>query len=362
MTIIIFLAVLAVLILVHEFGHFITAKKLGIRVDEFGLGFPPRAVGLKRGETIYSLNWIPFGGFVKIFGEDPDAESIDGPDRHRSFVHKPRWVQATVLLAGIGCNILFAWLLLSVGFMIGQPTAIGDAAVDVSETYIAITGVEPGSPAEAAGLQTGDQIVSLARGEETIMVESVEDVRTFVSSGEETPVQIVYTRDGEVFSANVQPMTGIVSGRPAIGIAMDAVGIVRLPPHRAIIMGATATGDIFIRTIDGFGTLIADLFRGRADLEQVSGPIGIAVFVGNAADFGFVYLMSFVAFISINLAVINLIPFPALDGGRVLFVALEAIRRRPINPQVANTVNAVGFVLLIGLMLVVTYGDIVRLF
>ncbi len=362
MFIILFLAILAVLILVHEFGHFIVAKRLGIRVDEFGLGFPPRLFGVKRGETTYSINWIPFGGFVKIFGEDPDETSISGPDAARSFVNKPRLAQAAVLVAGIAFNLLFAWALLSVGYMSGMPAALGSETVGtVTNVEVAITAVEPGTPAATAGFLPGDRIETLEAEGKVITAESIEAVQEFIVQVGAAPITIGLVRDGKTEEVTVTPREGIVPDRLAIGIAMDAIGVVRLPVHLALYHGALTTGDLFVQTIVGFGTLLSDTFRGQADLSQISGPVGIAVFVGDAAAFGFIYLVRFVAFISINLAVINLLPFPALDGGRLLFVLIEAIKRSPIKPTVANTVNAIGFIILLGLMLFVTYGDIVRL-
>ena len=152
MTVLLFLLILLVLILVHEFGHFLTAKWAGIRVDEFGVGFPPRLWGTKRGETLYSVNALPLGGFVKIFGEDPDQASLEGPDSARSFVHKPKLIQSALLVPGGGCNILLAWLLLSLGFMLGMPTALHNArGYELSQVRLTTTSVLSNSPAEQAG-------------------------------------------------------------------------------------------------------------------------------------------------------------------------------------------------------------------
>ncbi len=181
MTAIIFIIVLAILVFVHELGHFLAAKASGIRVDEFGLGFPPKLIGFKRGETTYSLNAIPFGGFVKIFGEDPSAESISGPDSSRSFVNKPKWKQAIVLIAGIAFNIIFAWLILSVGFMIGTP-ASKDYSNNVALDNVAVTVtlVSPDSPAHTAGLKAGDKIVRLESGPDVATELTTEKVQNFV--------------------------------------------------------------------------------------------------------------------------------------------------------------------------------------
>src|SRR3989344_2465988 len=187
MTVILFIIILAVLIFVHELGHFLLAKKFGVRVDEFGLGFPPRLVGWKKGETTYSLNWLPFGGFVKIFGENPDDESLHGKDKARSLTHKPRWQQALVLVAGVSFNVLFAWLLISAGFMSGLPTSVEAMPEQNFSTpaKLIIVNVLPNSPAAEAGLKTGDELVYLksATGESSVVGNQLtaELVREFVA-------------------------------------------------------------------------------------------------------------------------------------------------------------------------------------
>jgi len=370
MTIILFLVVLAVLIFVHELGHFVVAKKSGIRVDEFAIGFPPKIFSWTRGETKYSLNLIPFGGYVKIFGENPDEESTTGADSKRSFVNAKKWRQAAVLLAGIGMNIIFAWVLISVSFMFGSLRPVGDGVSGYSkyikESQVVLIGVAVDSPAQKAGLKQGDRLVSilisnikdkvLLQGEYLTTGNISNEIIT--SNG---PISVVYERGGQDIKVQIVPELNKIENKKVIGIYMENVGIVKLNPFLAFWEGGKETINNFKQVAVGLGSFLWKAVRGQGDFSQVSGPVGIVGMVGDAASFGFAYLLGFVAFISLNLAVINLIPFPALDGGRVLFVIIEAIIRRPINPKIANLLNAAGFFILISLMFIITYRDIMKL-
>ncbi|MDP3726208.1 MAG: RIP metalloprotease RseP [bacterium] len=365
MSIIIFLIVLAVLILVHEFGHFIVAKKSGVRVDEFGLGFPPKLFGIKRGETEYTVNAIPFGGFVKIFGENPDEESLSGPDSARSFVNKPKWVQAAIIFAGVGFNFLLAWLLFSVGFMYGLPMSadIYPKGATVTNERLLIADVKKDSPAEGAGLKAGDMILSLAVADkaEALSVLDAEHVKEFITEREGKEIVFTYKRGQEELTTNIIPKTGVVKDAPGIGIAMDSVGLVKLPLHRAFFEGGKMTVFMIYAVIVGFGALVTDAFKGTADFANLAGPVGIVSLVGDATNLGFIYVLQFVAFISINLGVLNLLPIPALDGGRLLFLLIESVKGSPVNYKIVNTIHAVGFIALVLLMVFVTYNDIVRI-
>lgn len=363
MSVIIFIVILAVLVFVHELGHFLAAKVSGIRVDEFGLGFPPRLLGIKKGETEYTLNAIPFGGFVKIFGENPDESSISGPDSGRSFVHKHKLLQIFVLAAGVIGNIIFAWAVLSIGFMIGLPGAASEySSENISDVRTIITEVAPQSPAEEAGLKPGDAILSLAAGKDSLQNITTLEVQSFIAAHGNTPITVSYSRGSEVREAAVTPEEGIVEGRPAVGIAMDSIGTVRFGFFTALYKGAELTIFLLERIAVGLFEFLKTAVTGGGGFNQVAGPVGIAGMVKDAQTLGFAYLLSFIALISLNLAIINLIPFPALDGGRILFVLVEAVTRRPIKPAIANAANAVGFAFLILLMIAVTYHDIIKLF
>ncbi len=364
MSIIIFVIILGVLILVHEFGHFIVAIKSGIKVSEFGIGFPPKIAKLFRWkETDFTINAIPFGGFVKIFGENPDEESISGADSSRSFVNKPRWIQALVLVAGVSFNVIFAWILISAGFMSGLPTPVdyqGPGVVENPRVIITTVGVD--SPAHLAGLKAGDSIKSVSFNGTSVSQLSPESVSDFIKNHGDEKIDIVYTRGEDEFNTSVTPVSGIVEDKKAIGISMDLIGILRLPVHQALWEGAKTTASLLWSVTSGLAVFLFNTVTFKGDFSQVTGPVGIVGMVGDVSHLGFIYLLSFTAFISLNLAVINLIPFPALDGGRLLFVLIEAIRRKPISPKVANTFNGVGFALLVLLMIVVTVHDVVKLF
>lgn len=355
MTVILFLIVLAILIFVHELGHFLVAKACGIRVDAFALGFGPKIISKKVGEVTYSLNLVPFGGYVKIFGEDPNDEATNGPDRSRSFVHKPKWQQVSVLFAGIFFNFVFAWLLIAIAFSSGVLASMEsypEYRNKMKDEHIVVTFVNEGSPAEEAGLKAGD----------TLLISSTEEFQTKVNDSQTNGVEIAYSRKGIESKATIIAEEGIVEGKYAIGIAMDDVATLQLPIHTSLAESARFTTHIIGATFTGLYDLVAGIFDGTSDLESVTGPVGIAGLIGDAAKLGFTYLLMFTAIISINLGVLNLIPFPALDGGRIFFVLIEAIIRRPIRPIIANSVNAAGFALLILLMVVVTYRDIAKLF
>ena len=364
MVIILFIAILAILILVHELGHFLTAKKLGMRVDEFGIGFPPRIFAVKKGETEYSINLIPLGGFVKIFGEDPDDSSISGPDSSRSMVNKPRWAQAIVISAGVISNIIFAWIIISIGLMSGMPMSVDQFnAENVKDSNIVVLDVLENSPAMSAGLKVGDKILSLGSDDNILQNFTVGEMQSFIANHGEKEINISYKRGKtEPVSINLIPTAGIISEKPAIGITMDTIGIVKFSPPVAIWEGLKLTLGLIATILTGFVGLISSMIEGTGGLSQITGPVGIVGLVGNAAEFGFIYLLSFTAFISINLAVLNSIPFPALDGGRLLFILIESVTRKNIKPVITNSLNLIGFILLIILMGVVTFNDILKLF
>src|SRR3989344_5556514 len=343
MSILIFLIILLVLVLVHEFGHFFVAKHFKIRVDEFGFGFPPKLFGKRYGETEYSLNLLPLGGFVKIFGETPDDENMNGPDSGRSFINKPKWQQALVLLAGVFMNFLLAWVLFSFGFMSGLPTSVqnaNDAGIPVRDVNLVILSVTPDSPAELAGLKTGDKIIEYGSSSDNfIRNTSPEALQVFIASNQSGEVYLNYTRG-----------------------STEKIGNAKMGFFRALAQGMKLTLLVVKETSVGLYGLIADGLSGKGSLESVTGPVGLVGFVGDAYQFGFFYLVSFAALISVNLAIINLFPFPALDGGRLLFLLIEKIKGSRIHPDIANTANMIGFFLLITLMFFITYHDIVKLF
>ncbi|MDO8555482.1 MAG: site-2 protease family protein [bacterium] len=351
MSIILFFVALAILVLSHELGHFLAAKKSGIKVEEFGFGFPPRLFGVKRGETVYSLNLIPFGGFVKIFGEDSDK------NLPRSFSSKSIPVRAIVLFAGVLFNVILAWILLSAVFFVGAPSSVGDSA----QGKVTILEVQQNTPAEKAGLMSGDQILRVSFKDEILDAKTVAETQLFIKNHRGLPIKIDYLRGKEQKSAEATPDVNPETGKGALGIAMDKIGIVSIPIHKAVYEGLKTTL-VLIQTIaESLSALVVSLVKGAGVSANVAGPVGIIGIVGTASEFGFVYVVQLVALLSINLAIINFMPFPALDGGRLLFLAIEAVRRKPISQKVFKAINSIGFFILIGLMLLITYRDIIKL-
>jgi regulator of sigma E protease len=308
---------------------------------------------------------------VRIWGENyedgvqaksDEATAVQpGTDPSRAFSARPRWAQALVLLAGVTMNVLFAWLLFTITFMIGVPTAVDEAnASPEAELYIA--SVLPDAP---AGSLAPGAIVSAITYEETrIESPTPTEFSGLISEAAGEPITIETVVEGETSTTELVPEQGIVSTEPdryAIGASLSLVETQRQALPSAVVEGLVATGNGLVTIADGLWTLISQSLVGNADYSQVAGPVGIVGMVGDAASFGFAALLSFTAIISLNLAIINLLPFPALDGGRLVFVAIEAVTQRRIPPEWAGRVNLVGFAILMLLMIAVTYNDILRL-
>ena len=366
MAILIFFAVLLVLVIAHEWGHFIIAKKTGMRVDEFGFGFPPKLWGKKFGETEYTFNALPLGGFVKIYGEDSllksDEERAKDPDFKHSFIAQPRWAQALVLVAGVTMNALVAWILFSIIFMVGANTVVLEGEASAA-SRLTVMSVAPGSAASDAKIPRGAEIVAVTRADGAAPELVPSAFREFTGASTDA-ITVTYKNGDEETSVTVVPQTGIIADepdRPVVGLSVALVETVSYPVHEAIWHGFTTTGTQLVAVTEGLFGFFGRVFVGKANLDEVSGPIGLVSMVGSAAQNGFVALMQLTAFISLNLVVINLLPFPALDGGRLLFVALEAIRRKALPVKLVMYANAAGFLFLLGLMAVVTISDIVKL-
>jgi regulator of sigma E protease len=366
MSFLLFVAVLVVLIVAHELGHFFVAKWFGVRVDEFGVGYPPRAFVLGTiGETTYTLNWLPFGGFVKIFGEDPIQ--VQPNEKKRAMCHKPKHTQILILAAGVLANILLAWVLFATALYSGAPVGVPEEDAAGKSTSLVISSVVAASPADEAGLKSGDTIVGMTSGSDTLADRMPSHAARFIQThpGKEVTVTFVRRDSPEPQTVSVKPSHGVndaIPGTPAIGIRMALVSTEKTSLGDAIAIGARTTVATCVSVVSGLGQFLVSTVTGTANWSSVAGPVGIAVLIGDASAIGFVYLLQFMAFISVNLAVINLIPVPALDGGRIVFVLFEALFRRPIPNAVAVGINALGFVALIALMLVVTYHDIARIF
>ena len=335
-----FLVVLSVLVFAHELGHFFVAKRSGIRVQEFGFGYPPRLLGVRYGETLYSLNLLPLGGFVKMLGENA------APGEPRAFASKSKTVRATVLIAGSAMNLLLAPLLFSGALMAGEPVPCDNCG------HVQVYGVQAGTPAAQAGLREGDVFVSI-QGE---LVRETEDVQRAVQRAGESEIAVVVTRQARAVPLRLTPRPS-ASGRIMIGIGLGPEYItIRRPVWQAVPMGFVRTWETVKQFLAGLKEIIT-----RQQPAQLAGPVGIAQMTGRAARAGFSYLLQFTAFLSLNLAIFNLLPIPGLDGARLAFVLLEGARGRRVNPQLEGLIHFVGLVLLIGLMVLVSFNDVRRL-
>ncbi|MBU0646570.1 RIP metalloprotease RseP [Patescibacteria group bacterium] len=357
LTIITFILVLGLLVFAHELGHFISAKKMGMKVDEFGFGYPPRIWGWRhpKSGTIYSINWIPVGGFVRIKGESGEFKH----DRD-SFSAKAAWRRFIVLVAGVVMNIVLAAGLLSIGFMIGLPSAIDEntpPSAIVKEEQLIIMRVMDGSPAAEAKVTAGDALVSI----DGKIFETSEAAREYIGERAAAGIDLTLQKEsGDYYDARIMSRFIPEADMVGIGVGIVKTGIVSYPPHIAVGQGISATWLLTGEITKAFGGIIHGLLTtGQAGVD-ISGPVGIAVMSGEFAQMGFVYLLQFMAILSINLAIINILPLPALDGGRILFLIIEKIRRRPVSEKVEGVIHTIGFALLMLIVVVVTYQDFAR--
>lgn len=355
-TIFLLILTFALLVLAHEWGHFIKAKRSGVRVDEFGFGFPPRIFGVKKGETTYSLNLIPLGGFVRIHGED-------GSDRSnpRSFGSKSIFKRFNILAAGVGMNLALAAFLLIVGHMVGIPQAVEQGQESqFSDQRIQIVSVAENSPASEAGLRIADSIEAVKIDGEELAITRVEDLQKIVKDNAGEEMSVIVSRGDTIKELAVIPRARFPENEGPLGVALLRTGLRSFPVFESIWRGVISTVNILVIIVIGLFTLIKDLILGAGPGAAVAGPVGIGLLTIQMIDLGVPYWLQFTALLSINLALINFLPFPALDGGRILFLFIEKLRGRPVNPNVEKWIHAAGFLVLILLILVVTFQDIDR--
>jgi regulator of sigma E protease len=350
LTTILFLFILSILVFVHELGHFLVAKFFKVRVDEFALGFPPKLFSFKKGETTYALNLLPLGGYVKIHGENPEEGDVKGDKR--SFQNISWWKQVLILSAGVIFNILFAWVLMSSSLLLGTSKVAID---NLNPKYIQgdnkvlITEVLKNSPAETAGLKPGDTFVSIENKPVSSAVSVQEGIRDASST-----FSLVVLDKGATSSFQLTKMDN-----NTIGVALAEVAKVKMSLFPSIYYGAQGTYNITAQVFEGVIGFFKKLFIGQGSWNEVSGPVGIAKVVGDSSHEGFVSILFVTMLISISLASMNVLPFPALDGGRIVIAVIEGIIRKKLPLKFVNILNTVGFLILLLLMLVVTIKDII---
>ncbi len=342
LTIIAFLGTLVVLIIAHELGHFVTAKLAGVKVEEFGVGFPPRLFAFKRGETEYSINAVPLGGFCRMLGEED-------PKEQRSLASKGIGTRAIILAAGSTMNFLLPFLLFTIAYMVPHQVLVEPVVVKQ---------VAPGSPAEAAGLRPGDAVVEVNGDPVRNIPEAVIKIRRNLGS----EINILVQRQGSAHSLQMVPRWNPPPGQGPTGMGFSerietTLIMESLPAWEAVPAGIRSSVDTMVL----FRNEIASWFI-RKEAPQVAGPIGLVQVTGEHVRGGFSPLLNLAALISINLAVFNLLPIPGLDGGRLLFVFLEFILRgRRVSPQRERLIHFIGFAVLIAMVIFVSYFDIMRL-
>lgn len=355
-TTLLFILILGILIYVHEFGHFISAKISGIKVEEFAFGFPPRLWSHKRGETCYSINAIPIGGYVKMLGE---TEESQGP---RSFSKKGPFVRAIVSVAGVLMNVILAWLILTLGFTLGMsplvssPNSIPGKKLSTS---IIIADVLDESSAKSSGLKQGDVLLrgQAANGVETTFA-STSDLTNFTQTNAGKEVELVYKRDSQE-SLIKTTLSG--DKEAPLGVSIVENSIIRTVWYMSPIIAFREVIRIIDINFNFLGRFFKQLFSTGVVSKEVGGPVAIYVFTGMAARAGVMVVLQFIAILSISLALINILPFPALDGGRLLFIVLEKIfRRKVVKENVENIIHTVGFVLILLFAALVTYKDVVN--
>lgn len=365
-TAIAFIIIFSVLILVHEWGHFYFARKAGIKVEEFGIGLPPRAKKLfkdKKG-TIYSLNWIPFGGYVRLYGEDSsDPKVLKAKD---SFASKSILRRSSVIVAGVFMNFILAWLLITIGMIIGMKpflvteddlTRATEAGLVEIQEVLYIHEIQEGSPLSETDVQPGDMIVEIngqavPKAEDLSQTIGPEDRITLTILREDRQGQILLIADEE------GKMGAALSDAPYLLYKKD----LKYPFYQAPLEAAKEVGRLSYLTLRMLGNVISSLVVKLAVPEGVAGPVGIARMTHYFTQQGVMALIQFTALLSISLGVINIMPFPALDGGRFLFIIFEIILRRRPSARWESMIHAVGFALLMLLILVITWNDIITLF
>ncbi|MEI6478201.1 MAG: site-2 protease family protein [bacterium] len=360
LSIIVFLLVLGVLVFVHELGHFMVAKWTGMRVDEFALGFPPRIWSIKRGDTRYAINALPLGGYVKIHGESAKGEEPDP----RAFPNRPIWARILVIIAGVSMNVLFAFLVLTIAYSIGFPSLGPDIdslpGAVVQKSDVLVSEVLPGSPAETAKVKAGEIIRSFTdkqTGQVTV-IDSVSKLQSFTKERQTADKRTLDVTVDDNGTLTTVPVTIAASG-PAMGVAVEDLNQIRLPVWQAPRAAYSVMSYVTSTTWEALRQFGVQLF-GHAQLDkQVSGPVGIYKATSAATHEGFPSVVFLTVALSLNLALLNIMPIPALDGGKLVFLVIELIfRKRVVSEQIENAVTSIGFILLIGLITVLTLRDV----
>ncbi len=355
LTALVFFIILGILVLIHELGHFVMARLVGVHVEEFGFGLPPRIWGKKIGRTIYSLNWLPIGGFVKLAGEDEaesDKSKIKGKLKEYFFARSKK-ERAAILLAGVTMNFVLA---------VGITTYLLTQGIFERAGRVHIETVVAGAPAQKAGLKEGDIVLSISssrapRKELTVPKELID----FTNEEKGNEVILTIVRDGQEFTVPIVPRVDVPPGEGPMGVAISDLEERKYSwteaPGKAVMMNLARARDMLV----AIATMLWRVIQFQSPGADVAGPIGIAQVTGQAVRFGAKAVLEFMSILSLNLAVLNILPIPALDGGRLLFVFLEKVFGRRVKPAFEQSTHQIGMIILLILIALISINDILRL-
>lgn len=349
---------LIALMVIHEFGHFIIAKRFGIKVEEFGIGYPPRLFGKKIGETVYSVNLIPLGAFVKIYGEEGGVEDI------KSFTNLKIWQRALIVAGGVLAFWIAAIIIFSVVFTTGADLPVGDQDVQgMTNARVVISYISADSPAQAAGFKKGDVVKRLVVGEfkegvEAMNIGIIKDFQNLTKDREGEQITAFIQRGSKELRLQFSPRANPPAGQGAVGVGLERIATLleKSPWYLSPVKGVQYTWYLTSGTVVGLYNIFAGFVAGQGLPQgaEPAGPLGITVFLANAASYGLGFFLYFIGAISVFVAVFNLFPIPALDGGKLLFLLIEKIKGRPVSAMVEHGITVVCFILLICLSLFVT--------
>lgn len=347
------------LLVLHEFGHFILAKRFGVKVEEFGVGYPPRIFGKKIGETIYSVNLLPFGAFVRVPGE------IGGADEERSFSRQPINRRVAIMLGGVVSFWIMAALIFTVVFNLGSPVALGDEEdVGFSNARVQIAAVSPGSPAESAGLNAGDSVreILIPGSGSPIEISKVRDIQSLADQYGGKEIVLTIERGKKILDLKLTPRQNPPEGEGPLGVALVRMGLKTYPWWQTPWQGISQTWNLTLAVFQGYYQALANVSQGAPSGVQLTGPVGIFHLLGQASQMGISYFLNFIGLISIYLAIFNVLPIPATDGGKMIFLGIEFFRKKPVAPKIEQGITSAFFLAMILLMVWVTIKDVIRIF
>lgn len=356
MSIIIFIVILLVLVLIHEFGHFIAAKKNGVRVEEFGFGFPPRLFGIKIGETTYSINLLPIGGFVKLFGEEYQEvkdKKLGSQLKEKTFVNKKPWQKSLIIIAGVFMNFILGWVLISYLFTQGVPTPANKVIIEK---------VQSNSPAAQAGIRDGSTLIKIIKDGKEYPLKSPSDLISLAKKFGDQEISIVVRENNSTRTVKLTPRKNPPQGQGALGVVITSFVEKKYVWYQAPFYGLIEAFTITKTIVTELLKVLFQVVTFQKPNVDVTGPVGIAQFTGQAVKLGKNAVLELTALLSLNLAVINILPFPALDGGRLVLVIYEWVTRKRVNQNLERYLNLIGIAILITLALVITINDIIKIY